>query len=230
MGSTIEIEHARDEQHARIQALDGLVTALRYEAHEYANRLHVLSTLLWMEDIDAARNFVSELTALHHTGPVADLSKIANPVVAGVLASTMSAAKARAVTLVLDERSRLDALPAGLSDAAAVTLFANLLDNAIDAATEMTGVRRRVKVAIEQRHEGVVVEVRDWGRGLKDAAPCALAAAGRTTKPGHYGLGLSLVRGVVDAAGGSFALKQRRYGVLARVWLPTMNAQQPRKG
>jgi sensor histidine kinase regulating citrate/malate metabolism len=172
----IEISLARDEQRARMEALDGLVTALRYEAHEYASRLHVLSSLLCLEDTDAARRFVDELTALHHTGPVADLSRIANPVVAGMLAGHMSAARAKAATLVFDERSRLDALPVGLSDAGAVTLFANLLDNALDAAAEMSGLRRRVEVALEQHRDGITVEVRDWGRGLHDAAPSSRPA------------------------------------------------------
>lgn len=79
-------------------------------------------------------------------------------------------------------------------------LLLNLVSNAIDAASRSEG--GRVGVRIAQWRDRIVVQVEDDGPGISaDMAP-RLFEPFETTKPKGMGLGLTLVRQIVDAHGG----------------------------
>jgi hypothetical protein len=65
-----------------VAALQGFSDAHACESHEYANRLHALSGLLAIDEVDAARAFLEELTAPHHDGVAFVVGRIQNPAIA----------------------------------------------------------------------------------------------------------------------------------------------------
>lgn len=93
----------------------------------------------------------------------------------------------------------------------------NLLRNAVEAALTTGGGAR-----VRWRREGTrgVIEVEDDGPG--PPASDNLFVPFFTTKPGGSGIGLALVRQIVEAHGGGVSLTQRddARGGLARLWLP----------
>ena len=191
-----------DQREKQVSALRRLLRALREQTHEHANRLHAISGLLALDEVDEARELVQGLEDAHAAGRAALDARIHVPVVAGlVLADTVVAAQ-RGIALRLDERSSLRALPPMLSDTQAVTILGNLLDNAFDAVAEAPPGRREVRLLVDDTGHRTLLEVADRGPGLAPGRR-ELFERGRTTKAGHDGLGLALVHEAVTAAMGT---------------------------
>jgi two-component system CitB family sensor kinase len=208
----------RDDACRRLASASELTTVLKQDAHEYANRMQVISALLSLGEEDAARGFLSELLRHHHSGVVADVSQIGNPVVAGTLIAAKRAARQRGVELRFEPETYLRHLPAGVNDVDVVTLLSNLVDNAVDAAA--AGFRREVTVGVEEDRAGVVIRVRDWGPGLGRMSVGDAIRPGCTTKDGHCGLGLGLVTDVIDKVGGRLSFDELANGLRVTVELP----------
>ena len=201
-----------DQREKQVLALGRLVGTLREQAHEHVNRLHAIGGLLALDEIDEARGLLERLTSLHsQTRAVVD-GRIHVPVVAGfVLAEAMVAAQ-RGIALDIDPRSALSALPGTLSDTQAITILGNLLDNAFHAVAEQPPDRRRVRLLALNR----VIEVADRGPGI-DGDSDAIFQHGRTTKEGHAGIGLVLVREAVSAAMGTIDVQSSPEGTTFRI-------------
>ncbi|NUP61127.1 MAG: PAS domain-containing protein [Nonomuraea sp.] len=195
--------------HTELQALTGQLDAergfadsLRSAAHEAANRLHTVITLVELGRTEEAVALgTAELRAAQElTDRV--VGAVREPVLAALLLGKSAEAAERGGELVLSQDSDLDGL--GLDPRELVTIVGNLVDNAIDAAT-------RVEVHLSAGPEGVVIRVADDGPGL--TAPEAFAK-GWTTKGDGHGLGLALVGqavrrlgGTIDVAGSVFTVR-----------------------
>jgi two-component system sensor histidine kinase RegB len=93
-----------------------------------------------------------------------------------------------------------------------------LVRNALDASA----AGQAVEVSASPERGGVIIDVRDRGRGM---LPSVLERAGEpffTTRPGEgMGLGVFIAGSLVEHLGGQLRLDSvRGEGTLARVWLP----------
>jgi GAF domain-containing protein len=209
--SAVRTAQLLDEREKQVVALQRLVRALREQTHEHANRLHAVSGLLALDEIEEAKEFLDVLESTHAAIRDALDARIQVPTIAGlVLAETVVAAQ-RGITLAIDEASRLRRLPAMLSDTQAVTIVGNLLDNAFDAVANMAPDRRHVRLRLDDEGGRTAIEVTDRGEGLP-SAELALFDRGVSTKAGHRGLGLALVREAVTAAMGTIEVRRRSEG------------------
>jgi C4-dicarboxylate-specific signal transduction histidine kinase len=105
----------------------------------------------------------------------------------------------------------------------------NLIINAVEA---MSGVRegaRELLVRTEKTEAGgVLVAVRDSGRGLPPATLERLFESFYTTKPGGLGLGLSICRSIVEAHGGRlWASPNAPQGAVFQFTLPLLQETAP---
>ena len=79
----------------------------------------------------------------------------------------------------------------------------NLVGNALEAMRETPSTSRKVEVVTEQNgDETVCVSVRDRGRGIGDETRERLFERFFTTKEEGLGMGLAIVRSIVEAHGG----------------------------
>jgi GAF domain-containing protein len=209
-----------DQRGQQLIALQRLVRALREQTHEHANRLHAVSGLLALDEIDEARQFLHVLEAAHTSIRETLDARIHVPTVAGLVLAEAVVAAQRGIRLVVDERSRLTRLPSALTDTQIVTLLGNLLDNALDAVATMPTARRQVTVLIDDRHGAMVIAVSDLGEGLPDTAR-SIFHGGVSTKNGHQGIGLSLVRNTVTAAMGTIDASSGDGVTTIRVSIPS---------
>lgn len=218
--SAIDSTTLIESQRRQVDALERLVSVLRDQTHEYANRLQAVSGLLALNEADEARQFVSQLMTLHHESYASVVQHVRHPVLAGLLLAQMSIARQRGVEIKLHGRTRLDALPSSLGSAEAVTIVANLIENAVEAVAAMPADRRRVSVRMSQNQDAMRITVRDWGPGLDAGRGDEIFTRGESSKEGHAGIGLALVEAAVTAAHGTIAIEPQSQGTAFRVVLP----------
>ncbi|GAA4133353.1 sensor histidine kinase [Actinomadura keratinilytica] len=210
-------------------AVRGFAEALRAQAHEAANRLHTVVSLVELGRSDQAVEFATAemQTAQRLTDRV--VGAVGEPVLAALLLGKGADAAERGVELVLTDDSALgDAVieRAGIDPRDLVTILGNLMDNAIDAALEGAAAHgESPRVVVTARADGgeLVLRVADNGPGVDPERVPAMFRRGWTTKPAEgpvgHGLGLALVGRAVRRYGGSIEVA-RDVGAVFTVRLP----------
>lgn len=206
---TVLVLRDRTEVHALVRDLDGahdLTQALRAQAHEFANQMHVVSGLVELGQQDEALTFINQAVGTGGVSRYAALPGILDPAVAALLLAKTATAHERGVTLVPDPDSRVE--PDGTTDL--VTILGNLIDNAVDA----TGSGGTVRVRLEHTGPTAVLTVRDDGPGVGARDRERIFEVGVSTKRGQHarGIGLALVRQVVTRRGGTIAISESPEG------------------
>jgi len=91
-------------------------------------------------------------------------------------------------------------------------VFVNLLMNAMDAMTDTPQGRRRMTISSEIKGADVRISVRDAGAGLPAEMIDTLFAPFVTTKEHGLGIGLTIVRSIVEAHGGTITARNHPDG------------------
>ncbi|MEU8802827.1 sensor histidine kinase [Spirillospora sp. NPDC048819] len=187
-----------------LDTVRGFAESLRSQAHEAANRLHTVVSLVELGRTDQAVEFATaELkTAQRLTDRV--VGSVTEPVLAALLLGKSAEAGERGVDLVVTEDTVIECVaePRDL-----LTILGNLIDNAVDAALAGADVRPP-RVVVRARKDGgaLVLEVSDSGPGVDPDAVPEMFRRGWTTKtsggPVGHGLGLALVGQAVRRHGG----------------------------
>jgi two-component system CitB family sensor kinase len=201
-----------------LDSVRGLSEALRSQAHESANRLHTVLTLVELGRPDEAVRLATEELTLAQQLTDQVVGAVTEPVLAALLLGKSAQAGERGVELVIDPESRLDEgfLPSG----DLLTVVGNLLDNALEAVAGTEGARR-VTVFVGTAGGEVVVRVADTGPGLHPSRVADAFRRGWSTKASGRGLGLALVGQVVARHGGRSAVDRADGGgTLFTVRLP----------
>jgi sensor histidine kinase regulating citrate/malate metabolism len=199
----------------------GFTQALRSQAHEAANRLHTVVSLIELGRADEAVDFATAELELAQALTDQVVAAVTEPVLAALLLGKTAQANERGVELVVSEDSRMDdgLLPESLSARDLVTVLGNLIDNAVDAAQGTVGARVTVTAYTDgpdapgtsevpgtsettdasDRVSGppgastLVLRVADTGSGVDPAHAEAVFERGFSTKPaGPGGRGLGL--------------------------------------
>ncbi|MEU2248036.1 ATP-binding protein [Streptomyces sp. NPDC019224] len=208
--------------HTELQALSGeldsergFTRALRAQAHEAANRLHTVVSLIELGRAEEAVGFATAELELAQALTDRVVGAVAEPVLAALLLGKAAQANERGVELVLAEDSLIDdgALPASLPARDVVTILGNLIDNAVDAVTgaqEAAVPARRGRVTVTALADGgeLLLRVADNGAGVAPADAAEVFRAGWSTHGAGRGLGLALVRQAAHRGGGTVALEQ----------------------
>lgn len=188
-----------------LDTVRGFAESLRSQAHEAANRLHTVVSLVELGRPDQAVEFATaELaTAQRLTDRVVD--SVTEPVLAALLLGKSAEAAERGVELVITEDTAIE----GTVEARdLVTILGNLIDNAVEAAIGNASVRPpRVVVSAREDAGTLLLRVSDSGPGIEPSAVPDMFRRGWTTKtsggwPVGHGLGLALVGQTVRRRGG----------------------------
>jgi two-component system CitB family sensor kinase len=184
-----------------LDSVRGLTAALQAQAHESANRLHTVLTLVELGRSEEAVQLATAELALAQQLTDQVVGAVTEPALSALLLGKSAQASERGVELVVDAESRLDA--ATLPSRDLLTVVGNLVDNALEAVATVDPPRR-VTVLVRQGDDAVLLRVTDNGPGLPSGQIATAFQRGWTTKQeqGH-GLGLALVRQIVQRYGGS---------------------------
>ncbi|MDQ0993129.1 sensor histidine kinase [Streptomyces sp. V3I7] len=208
----------------------GFTEALRSQAHEAANRLHTVVSLIELGRVDEAVDFATAELELAQALTDQVVAAVGEPVLAALLLGKTAQAHERGVALVVSPDTRLDdgLLPETLSARDLVTVLGNLIDNAVDAAQGSAGARVTVTAYTRNSDDPagaeLLLRVADTGTGLDPAHAGLVFQRGFSTKPagpGGRGLGLALVRQAVTRLEGSLTVaKAEEGGAVFEVRLP----------
>ncbi|MER6331816.1 sensor histidine kinase [Streptomyces sp. NPDC001034] len=238
----------------------GFSQALRSQAHEAANRLHTVVSLIELGRAEEAVGFATAELELAQALTDQVVAAVSEPVLAALLLGKTSQANERGVELVVSPDSRLDdgLLPGELPARDLVTILGNLIDNAVDAAqgsararVTVTAYASEVRDAPDAPEDSapaadpldtsaapapeLVLRVADTGPGVDPAHADLVFQRGFTTKPagpGGRGLGLALVRQAVARHAGTLTVRDDagHGGAVFEVRLPLRTAPVPAEG
>ncbi|MDX2380675.1 MAG: sensor histidine kinase [Acidimicrobiia bacterium] len=192
---------------SELESAQGLVEALRAQAHEHSNDLHTISGLIELGRHEEVLSVVSDHSAAQRE--LADLYDDrggADSLIVASLLAKAAVAGERDVRL----RTHLGELPKTEIHLSRdlVTVIGNLVDNAVDHLSQTTVAGGEVEIAIWYQNDAIRIDVSDSGDGIEPADLEAIFERGYTTKDvrSHDGLGLALVSDVVRAHGGSISV------------------------
>ncbi|WP_213932349.1 sensor histidine kinase [Rhodococcus sp. B50] len=183
-----------------LDSVRGFAESLRAQAHESANRLHTIITMVELGRTEDAVAFATrELAVSQHlidrlTGAVHE------PALSALLLGKIDEAAERGVELTVTDDTELGPVPS-IPARDIVTLVGNLIDNAIDASHASDDPW--VEVTVRQDDSSMIVEVADSGPGMSPEVLARAMQRGYSTKSEQRGLGLALVAQVVTRHGGT---------------------------
>ncbi|WP_342022022.1 ATP-binding protein [Arthrobacter citreus] len=212
--------------HTDIEALTGelqsmrtLTDALQAQAHEHANRLHTLVSLIELNRHGDALEFATR--DLEQSQKLADdvVASVGDPALAALLTGKSAQARERAIRLDVDLDSAGSDVPLEVDPGELVTIVGNLLDNAFDAVQgtqdpTVHALFARIdddggpwfRITVQDNGPGIpeldAGQVFDQGFSTKDPKVLLPSGTGATGR----GIGLPLVRQAVLRLGGSLQL------------------------
>ena len=183
-----------------LSALQVLTDSLRSQAHEAANKLHTVITMVEMGRSDEAVTFATNELELSQQLVDRLSTDVGEPALVALLLGKTAQADERGIELSVTEETHLpsntDAVP--LSGQEMVTVLGNLIDNAMDACDRDDPW---VEVTVNQDDSRLLIQVADSGSGMDAATFEKAMHRGYSTKSDsdaeQHGLGLALVAQVV---------------------------------
>ncbi|WP_346036202.1 sensor histidine kinase [Brevibacterium picturae] len=216
--------------------------SLRAQTHEYANRLHMVVSLLETGHTDEAIDFAAkDLDDLNRVTGDGQMS-FDHPVLSALLLSKIAQAAEVGIDMTVDTAGLTGRL--GGDDRDLATILGNLVDNAFDALSrhDVLPEDKRVHVHLSGSGGagGFSIEVSDDGPGIDEDYVDAIFERGWSTKhdgveidkglgrqeTGTRGVGLSLVVQAIRRLGGAVDVQGRGEdgddfkGAVLTVWLP----------
>lgn len=195
-----DLEHLTGE----LDSARGLTEALRSQAHESANRLHAIVSLIELGHPDRALAFATDELQVSQRLTDSVVGSVGEPALTALLLGKAAQAGERGIDLRISDDAVWPEDVAPVRDV--VTIVGNLIDNAFDAVTSEPG-ERRVEVSSRIEGDHVVLSVADSGPGLPPDAADEAFRRGFSTKEqggaGRRGIGLALVAQSVARLDGS---------------------------
>ena len=189
-----------------LSSLQVLTDSLRAQAHEAANKLHTVITMVEMGRADEAVKFATNELELSQQLVDRLSADVGEPALVALLLGKTAQADERGIELTVTEDTHLpsDADDVPLSGQEMVTVLGNLIDNAMDACDRDDPW---VEVTVSQDDHTLLIRVADSGPGMDAATFEKAMQRGYSTKSGadaeQHGLGLALVAQVVKRHNGT---------------------------
>lgn len=223
IGTVVTLRDHTELQSAlgELDSARSVAESLRMQAHEYANRLHTIVTMVELGHHDEAVAFTTAELATSQQLIDRLIAAVHEPALAALLLGKVNEAAQHGVELTVTEDTALGPLTT-LTPLELVTVVGNLLDNAIDAArsTDNSDGAPWVEVTVATADSMLVIRVADSGPGLDPDALSRALTRGYSTKqvdgrPAmQRGLGLALVAQVVARHGGRLRTEPSLAGML----------------
>jgi len=181
--------------------------ALRAQAHEFRNKLHVILGLVRTEQYDTLANYVSETVNQRETEMSFVTKKIQDPVLAGFLIGKLSFARESGASLSFDCPSKLPMPASSEITHELITIIGNLLDNAMEAIAGSSN--KKVDLRLDYAEDILTIEVKDTGMGMTKSLQNRILDKGFSTKGETRGFGLYLSAQAIERLEGEMIVSSK---------------------
>ena len=209
-GFTIILRNKNDATHLA-EELTGskhIISALRANTHEFMNKLHVIWGLLNMGQTEEACKYISHISELQEESITPIMRTIHDPTIAGLLLGKISHMREMDIYFALNRLSTLPQQSQYLSTRQLVTVVGNLIENAIEAINEQdVPGERQIELQITEDANGLTIWIDDTGIGMSAENLEMAFEQGYSTKGEGRGVGMSLIREIVDSCGGTIEVE-----------------------
>jgi sensor histidine kinase regulating citrate/malate metabolism len=189
-----------------LSSLKVLTDSLRSQAHEAANKLHTIVTMVEMGRAEEAVKFATNELELSQRLVDRLSDAVGEPALVALLLGKTAQADERGISLTVTEDTHLPAVTEHVPLAAQemVTVLGNLIDNAMDACDRDDPW---VEVTVALADARLLIRVADSGPGMDATTFERAMQRGYSTKSGsdaeQHGLGLALVAQIVKRHNGT---------------------------
>ena len=194
-----------------------MTCALRAQNHEFMNKLHTISGLIQLEEYNEAIEYISHISKLR--GEVSDIlsKRIKNTHIAGLLLAKYNKATEAKISVEIDSDSYLDKIPESLTEDEICSVVGNLLENSIEELVKFEN--GKIVIRLISNNETLRIRIQDNGPGISENIIDKIFDRGFTTKDGNRGFGLSIVKQIVNYAGGDINILQDN-GTIWDIFIP----------
>ncbi|AMA74112.1 MULTISPECIES: sensor histidine kinase [Aneurinibacillus] len=179
-----------------------LFTSIRAQRHDFANHIQVLSLLLYQKQYEKAEEYLRELAKQTVT-----ISKILikdNAGLSALLQAKTSELAREGIQLVLDLQTNL--INTTMTSIEMNQLIGNLIDNAADAIREDGYKSPEIHLHTAVHANMVYISVTNFRPIIPADLQKKIFEYGFSTKPGHSGIGLAIVKQLVKSHKGEISL------------------------
>ncbi|OPX90543.1 MAG: Sensor protein CitS [Pelotomaculum sp. PtaB.Bin104] len=202
IGKYIEKEYEAKRAMDNLKQIEQLVDSSRKQRHDFRHQLQTVYGLLESGSYDRARDFAEKLfSTATKTG---ELIRTDNLSISALLNTKMGLAEARNIDLDISIECSLQDIP--LTPLEASSLLGNLIDNAMDAVEEGAGGQGEISMTITFERGSYVITCSNTG-AIDPQVRQNLLETNFTTKPGHSGLGLPIIKDIVTKYKGDIDVK-----------------------
>ncbi|GLH67526.1 DcuS/MalK family sensor histidine kinase [Geothrix edaphica] len=184
--------------------------ALRAQAHEFMNKLHVILGLVRLEEYERLKAYITGVVGRLDDEVGFVVQRIKDPVVAGFLLARFASAREQNILMELDQDASLPPCPDDAASHDLVTVLGNLLENAVEAIGD--GTRREIHVSLRPEGALLHLSVADSGPGLPEEVLARPFTLGFSTKGENRGFGLWQAARAIEGRGGRLVAANREGG------------------
>lgn len=184
--------------------------ALRAQAHEFMNKLHVILGLVRLEEYERLKTYITGVVGRLDDEVGFVVQRIKDPVIAGFLLARFASAREQNILMELDQDASLPPCPDDAASHDLVTVLGNLLENAVEAIGD--GARREIQVHLRPEGPRLHLSVADSGPGLPEEVLAQAYTLGFSTKGENRGFGLWQAARAIEARGGRLVAGNRGGG------------------
>lgn len=175
--------------------------ALRAQTHEFMNKLHVIAGMIYLENYDQVKDYISQVAHTYQAEVGSVVRAIKDPVIAGFLLGKLSLAREAGVKMQLTEDCFVPDMFNSDTVHDIITIIGNLINNALEALEE--SLIKEICLKILQSDELLTIEIADTGRGINQEKYSAIYEKGYSTKGENRGLGLYITKRSLDRLNGT---------------------------
>ena len=185
------------DAYAQLEDLNG---TLRAQRHDFMNHLQVVFSLLELEDYKEASDYIERVYG--DIRRVRRTLKTAHPAINALLAAKVGDCEARGVHVDLQIESPWAGLPVESWEMCRV--LGNLIDNAMDAMKDAP--EPRLLIRLSESVQSYTFVIANNGPMIQPSIAERIFQRGFSTKGEGRGMGLSIVRGIMESGGGRLTL------------------------